>query len=398
MKTIVIQINNHNIRLGVHTNIPIEKSNLPAQAMTFKSSALIFWEAEMISYSKSTKRLRLRVVKYDLCDGIALELQQSKYEIQSVHFEPLHWKSLEPLLTTYQKSQLSQILAGPTEINSQPHLSKIYLKVPLSKLSFGMGQVRFHRAFHWRRPETEIAVSHPDSIPEFEHIKFYFTKILGKGTLEFTITVESTKSSSKIKYVTSKDLQKINTEAVRVLKISKMNEWATKKPKLEQPDKALFTFDDAMKSYGDEALGNIDSLEKDLLFHLLEKKSVRNKMQLRYLSEQIHDVEQKLLMTLVPQFGFMIVHKGQEMLHYVWELLNSHATYIWSIPRYVEFDPIKVIENEIQTITVHGRQFYRDHFEPSETLYFNTIRHKASHYSYEQYFARWKKELDALLI
>ena len=86
------------------------------------------------------------------------------------------------------------------------------------------------------------------------------------------------------------------------------------------------------------------------------------------------------------------------MTHFIWELINSHATYVWSIPQDATEEPLRVIENEVKIIAAQGRQVYKSGFQSSETLFFTALSHSASTYSYEQYFARWKKNLDCLMI
>jgi hypothetical protein len=270
--------------------------------------------------------------------------------------------------------------------------------VKLSHLNFELGFASFTKSFKWNEGEDLFIIPLPDSIPEFNHIKPYFKKVIGKSTIDVLIEVESSAEKTKVVAIKSIDLHKINEESIRILKVQKLDQWSSKKPKFAPPDKDVFTFEEAMESYGDEAFGNIDILEKDLLFHLIGKEDVRNRFQLQYLVEKIHDENEKLYMTLVPQFGFVFIFHGEEMTHLIWELLNSHATYIWSSPSKSTANIVKRIENEIRSINAYGRTHYKTNFQNTEDLFFNALIHRSSSYSYEQYFSRWQKNVNNILI
>ena len=395
MKTVLINISNKEVRFNKRLKISIHKTNLPIEFLQFRSQLEIFWKLQMISFKKEEGILRVKVLDYFSHDYTSFDSQSQKYPIRYIKFETLDWKKLEPLLSTYHKKHLSDYI---DEEATGLHQVSIPIRVPISKLTFHLGYVSFHRSFPWRKGNTEFRISHPDSIQEYEYIKYYFANILDKGTIDVYIDVESTSSETKVTNIRSTELGKINNQNVRLLKIRKIEEWSTKKPKIDQPDKKLFTFQEAMDSYGDEQLGNVDDLEKELLYHLLEKEDIRNKMQLRYLSERIQNENQPLLMTLVPQFGFVFVNDGAEMVHFIWELINSHATYVWSIPPDTSTDMVHAIEQEIQSVAALGRQMYRSKFETREDLFYHPISHQSKSYSYEQSFAKWKKNLDILLI
>ncbi|GLR18749.1 hypothetical protein GCM10007940_33650 [Portibacter lacus] len=369
---------------------------MPAAYLQFKDSAAIYWEVEMISFNKNGQVLKVSVIDYKSNSVMRFHEQVAKFPIKKLQFEPLHWTELEGLLSSYQKKNLTDIITEKAFLKSSFKTILVPLKIGLKKITFNLGYVEFPHTFKWNTKSNIHRISMPDSIPEYNYIKPYFKSILGKSSIDVVVEVESSIEMMRIRAVKSTDLSKINEEFIRILKIKKLDQWSSKKPKFAPPDQDLFTFEEAMESYGDEALGNIDFFEKDLLFHLLEKESIRNKMQLAYLSDRIQ--QGKLLMTLVPQFGFVFRYKGEEMTHYIWELLNSHATYVWSTIILDNEMAIKRIEHEIRTINVQGRTQYRSSFENGEDLFFNALIHKTGNYSYEEYFSRWKQKLDQILI
>jgi hypothetical protein len=378
--------------------LPIGATNIPIEYMRFTESSPIYWEVEMISFTKGEQKLKVKVVDYHTKKVGNFREQKPKYEILKLEFLPLHWNELQSFLTTYQKKFLQSVITE--EPFKKVNLAYIHvpLKVKLSNLNFELGFASFTKSFKWNDGLDEFRIPLADSIPEFNHIKPYFKKVIGKSTIDVLIEVESSAERTKVAAIKSIDLEKINEESIRILKVRKLDQWSSKKPKFAPPDKDVFTFEEAMESYGDEAFGNIDILEKDLLFHLLGKEDVRNRFQLQYLVEKIHDEKEKLLMTLVPQFGFVFINYGEEMTHLIWELLNSHATYIWSTPSRSTANIVKRIENEIRSINVHGRTHYKSNFQNTEDLFFHTLIHRSSSYSYEQYFSRWKKNVNNILI
>jgi len=398
VKSIIIRINNYEVSFSDQEHIPLKCSNIPFELLRFSDTRDIYWEVEMISFTKDEGRLIVRVIDYQSKRYERFSLQTPKYPIKFVEFEPFEWKQLQEVLSVYQKKKLKPFLLDASVPLEESHVSKLSFRVPLAKITFGMGFITFQRDFKWRRPLTEIKITHLESLPQYEYVKFYFARILGKKTIDVDMVIESTSTEHKITSIRSTDLKKITRDSVGILKIRKLDEWVSRKPKFAPPDQQLFTFEEAMASYGDQAFGNIDIFERDMLFHILEKEGVRNRMQLRYLSEVIHEKGERLLMTLVPQFGFVFIFRGEEMTHYIWELMNSHATYIWSIPISSTSDCIKVIENELRIISSKGRQIYKAGFQAKSNLFFKTLRHRSSKYSYEEYFARWKKEVDNLMI
>lgn len=398
MKSIILRISNQQVSLNEQLSLPLSATNIPAAYMRFKVSSPIYWRAEMISFTKGEQKLKVKVVDYHAEHDGQFREQKPKYEILKLEFLPLHWSELQSFLTSYQKKFLQNVITEEEFKKVNLARLQVPLKVRLSQLNFELGYVSFTKSFKWKDDGDLFRIPLPDSIPEFNYIKPYFKRIIGKSTIDVVIEVESTSDVTKVATVKSIDLEKIDEESIRILKVQKLEQWSSKKPMFAPPDKDVFTFEEALESYGDEDFGNIDILEKDLLFHLLETGGVRNKFQLQYLAEKIHDEEEKLLMTLVPQFGFIFICKGEEMTHLVWELLNSHATYIWSTPSRSMANNIRVVEREIRSINLHGRTFYKANFNNTEDLFFNSLIHRSSAYSYEQYFSRWKNSINNILV
>ena len=144
--------------------------------------------------------------------------------------------------------------------------------------------------------------------------------------------------------------------------------------------------------------GNIDISEKEILFLLIDKHEIRNAKELAYLANQIQDENTSLYLNLNPKIGFVFVFFGEELLHFIWELLDSNATYIWSKKKGNFESALKEIEKQISLIRSIGRAQYRHEFENSSTLYFNFLFHKTSKSEIDDPFPLWIKKIHELLI
>jgi len=160
-------------------------------------------------------------------------------------------------------------------------------------------------------------------------------------------------------------------------------------------DKSLFTPEDIFASLDDDELGKAtlphDGL--DLLNEILQHKEVRNARQLEFLSGTLHEPATKLRYVLSPSFGFVFLATGQNANHFILELLDSHATYIWSIPKDWENKEaqFRSVEQEIAAISTLGRGQYRRtlHFEHE----FWFVIHEHAERGLVDGFPRWRNRL-----
>lgn len=397
-RTIIISVSNQGIFLNPSMCLSLSKTNIPFDALQFKDSKSIYWLAEMISYDSNSALLRLKIVDYNPSEVSNFTNQKPKALVEQISFEAFHWNTFQLFLSSYKLKDIESIITREEFVKPILKEFEVAQRVSISKLKFEMGYVSFTKKFKWAKGQDKYRITLPESIPEYDYIKAYFSKILKKKSIDVQFQIKSDQSSTYVSKVVSHDLNKINSESIHVLKIQKMHEWSTKRPKFDAPDKALFDFDEMIALYDDQALGNVDVFEKDLLFQVLEQKDIRNKFQLKHLSAHIHNENLKLMLTLVPQFGFVFTHVGREMIHFIWELLESHATYIWSIPLTHRNKAREKVENEIKAINALGRTMYKSQFEARDDLFFNILVHKSSNYSYEQYFSKWRLKLESLLI
>lgn len=133
---------------------------------------------------------------------------------------------------------------------------------------------------------------------------------------------------------TSKDIDRIDQNLIEGVKVQRTLE-ITKCIRPRDLDKALFTSDDLYSlDRTNDLEGNIfKQTEKDILNLLIEKSDVRNKRELTYLSGSMQSLNYRIRFTNHPNFGFIFLTEGELNNHFIWELLNSHATYVWTIEK-----------------------------------------------------------------
>lgn len=87
------------------------------------------------------------------------------------------------------------------------------------------------------------------------------------------------------------------------------------------------------------------------------------------------------------------------MDHFIWELLNTHATYIWSIERkgYSLENKLKLIEREVNFIRENGRNIYLNSKKNAD-LIFNKINHENSETGVIDGFPKWKVRVNEKII
>ncbi|MEM1216425.1 MAG: hypothetical protein AAGJ82_12110, partial [Bacteroidota bacterium] len=172
------------------------------------------------------------------------------------------------------------------------------------------------------------------------------------------------------------------------------------KPKIQAIDKSLFTPEEYFDETTEEQLGNtFRKSDRDMLADILELKEIRNKKQLIYLSGKLQQKDRRLRFTLSPNFGFLFSVAGEEMDHFLWELLDSHATYIWSMAKHAMplDEKFKLLEREVNFIRDHGRRAFLSSTTSSDFI-FNKVNHESSNSSIIDGFPKWKARVNEKLV
>ena len=371
------------------TNLPIGHFQLSGRTM--------YWELIMKGYDNELARLDVVVVDYDSKKWEIWQSQSPKKKVVALQLLHIDWSKFENCLSYYD-GQAKELMPNNTDyldIKPLPKPVTLIHKVAVRNLRIGTGHIKYSKKVKWSATPIEFTVKHADMIPQLEYVKPYFAKILGKRTIDVHVTVWKEEGQMIIGAVHSSDMMKINRESLYVIKGFQIDKFK-KLQKSKFKDSILLT-EEVMESVESD-FGNIDSIEKEILFHLLKKDDVRNRLQLQYLSEVMDD-NQRLMLTIEPQFGFIFTIIGDEMVHMIWELIDTHATYVWSFASESwNSSIIKKLEAEFNIITTHGRSHYRNFFESKDGLFLNIVNHKNNQNPMVDHFGEWRLSLERLLI
>lgn len=445
-KEIIIKINNQNIHFNPTLSIPVRQTNLPMESMTFRFHAEIYWRIELVEYIEDAKCWNVNVSDYSVNDNQTFGKQTTTKQIEKVVFNKLDWQRLEPLLFHYQEIKLIDILYNhnikthshsedisfipetpfnlslyeiPKEIPNHSFQTKfenrqipIVPKVEHLKINFTVifqdatfidGFVVFKRFIKQVRIQVEFRIKNDCILEEFDNIKLWFSKMLRSKRFDVAAIIttidrhfsEASATSSQIDMITPNIIESVKYDRTLAL---------TRPPKTTNPDKSLYSTEDIFNLIDPDIKdGNVfNQSEPDIIKSLTQNDHVRNRKQLEYLSVIKQSTKSKIHYTLNPLFGFLFLIEGKERYHFVWELLQSHATYIWSMDKKEKevgalYSKIEDILNIIRLI---GREEYKKTRLNSDLGFnfnFKSIEHQDISINLDDGFTKWKSKLDELL-
>jgi hypothetical protein len=395
MKAVVVKIYRDKIFFSDKDFLDMEHVNLPIEHITFTMRP-IYWELMLKSYNKDSGLLSVFINNYDYKPSEKWVGKTPKSEIRYITFLNIDWDRFKACLVYYDGHARQSLADQSSQDKFQP-VKKVSLlhKVRIKDLNIHQGYVAYMKKVNWAREPVEIRIPHKDMFSKLNFVKPYFSKIIGKKTIEVDLVISRQDGNTIYHKVASNDLRKINKDSLYVIKSFETDAIRKKMRRIQGNNIFMEEID---LSLDELAFGNIDDLERDLLFSVLEQGNILNSQQLIYLSE-VMDSSQRLMITLEPQFGFIFTIKGEEMIHCIWELINSHATYIWSFPaEALTRKHIKRLEQEFAIITTHGRSHYRNHFEANDDLYLHIVHHKRRSDPMVDHFAEWRLKLESLMV
>lgn len=432
-KEIIICIDNHRVYFNPDLSIAIQDTNIPKEHLTFRSNEKILWKVEMVEYSGSEKCLKVRVLEYQSGNIDVFGKQQPKKAIERLLFEKFDWPNLEPLLSSYQKIHLHHVLSNidadlfstgevwpdkgqklePFSIPADLPVSDIKAKtenittqflIDISDIQFKLGYVAFIKKIEQINDKVEFRIINEHILAEFDNVKYWFAKILKTRkikvnagiTIRNKVVIGTTATSAHIDKITPALIDSVKYQRTHAL---------IKAPKIDMPDKSLFTAEEIFSQFeSDDIEGNaFRQTDIDILSFLSEKSNIRNKHQLTYLAGGKQTERQKLRYTLYPHFGFVFLIEGEKNNHFVWELLNSHATYIWSLGKSDQDIELqyKRIEAIIGAVRSSGREEYKRAYRNNHQdhdLAFRAIEHDQANSHLKDGFLKWKNKLNEMLV
>lgn len=394
MKTVLIRIYQDKLWFNETLSLSLDKTNLPFNYFKF-STRPIYWLLEMKSYDKDEKKLSVIVLDFKATKIEDWIIQQPKADVLRLNFLHLDWGAFCQCLSYYQ-ADAKELLPHDQRLQSASNIKyhDYQVTVPISKLKIGFGKVTFVKKFKWSPQEVTVEIVQPIMVPELDLVKSYFVKVLGKRTIDVDLNLKIVDGNVTVNKAASPDLMKIDNAAIYVIKSYKIEDF---KHTLKGSFKNQILID-LQEEDSHDSFGNIDVFERDILFHVLEGEDIKNKAQLSFLADILLD-NQKLLLTLEPQFGFVFVINGREMVHCVWELVDSHATYVWSFnTRSFGDAQLKALEQQFLLLAQHGRSHYRNNVVNTPDLFFNVVQHKRSDDPIIDHFGKWRIELEKYFV
>lgn len=442
---IIIKIEKDKIFFNLYHSISSNNTNIPVGNMSFKYQDGIYWKIELIEYNNETQCWNVKVQDYNVKDISSFSKQRSTKPIEKLNFEKLDWKKLEPQLMSYKPMSINAILLNyPTDtlkqkdesdINIEKHIqyeisridtnlipiastpqveleiqSKIPLKdtinVPFSigfeDITFNNGYVSFAKFIKQIRRRIDFEIKNDYVLKEFDNVKGWFSKRLKVNRIKVLAEIVLLDGQVIDIKASSEHIDMITPELIESIKQQRTLE-LTKPPKSRSNDKSIFTSEEIFNlldhTYQE---GNVfNQADNEIINILAISKNSRNRIQLEYLAQARQTTNSKIRYTLNPLFGFLFTVEGTENYHFVWELLDSHATYIWSIERTdKEIDILfKSIEEFINKIREIGRDEYKKAYRKSKDMgfTFNVIDHDIITKSTNMGFIKWQTKLNELL-
>ena len=420
--TLILRPTNERLYLTDELALPWSATNLGEGNFLLRMREPVFWEVEMTSYDRASGTLSVRIVDYTAAADRYQPTRPARSAVRAVEFATLDRERFCAQLTYYRaaelplsSSEISSTVAdgrsvpevleantlpeppdSPDTKDALPRSYSLTFSVPITELTIGDGYAEgYYRdwvgAIRYRIPNPYLR-------KEFHPIRGFFARQLRRKTVDVTaqLTFDAA-GEPEILTARSPQLYRIDDRLLEVLRARTLQD-LLRRP--EETDRRLFTPEELLANYAsdDPARVLLPPPGAELLEEILRTQDVRNAAQLAHLASR-QEPGQKLRFVLSPRFGFLFFVRGEGgMHHFLLELLDSHATYIWSFPRAegTLADHLERVTAEVQHLHAVGRSSYRrSHTFPYP---FWTVRHEAVGSEFVDGFPRWKARVEEGLI
>ncbi len=426
VKKIVLRVDNAGVHYSATGCFPWSMTNLPANAFRFRDREEVYWEVGLTDYAADAAALHLEVLHYEAEDLDFDPQRQMKRPVNRLVFAPLDAEAFKAQLMYYRLGELAAVLAPSSarpapadwdddddfldddtdflddELLDEEEAWELACPVPVRSVDFafpfldlkiGNGGVSGEVELPGVAKPLPFKIANEHLLAEFDAIKPYFVKALQRKTIRVAAQLSFPDGRPALSGASSAEIARIDERMLELFRARSLRDLLRGSPRTV--DKSLFTPEDFFESLDDDALGKalLPQDGHDLLAALLQERPVRNARQLEFLSGRLHGSGQKLRYVLSPEFGFVFFAAGQDAHHFILELLDSHATYVWSIPRDWEDLPAQylAVEREIAAIATVGRGQYRRYLHFEHAFWF--VIHEAAESGVTDGFPRWKNRL-----
>ena len=361
----------------------------------------------MVNYTAESATLRVRVVDFEAEPEDYQPDRPARAPIRRVVFEPLDRDAFCAQLSFYRPEGLPLTPPRQAELRRTPPATSedpppaapppdptrrtVSFVVPFADLVIVDGGVTGIHPGLQGMPLT-FRIRNPHLVKEFDVIRDYFARRLRRTTVDVTAEYRFLADGTEgLHNARSPQIDRIDDRFIEVLRARTLRDFLQQ----EDPDKRLFTPEELWERSADDdrVRALLPPPGPELLAALIEEGRVRNARQLAHLADR-HTREQKLRFVLSPHFGFLFFVRGEGMHHFVLELLDSHATYVWSLPRGsgTLSDHFHAVRQEVQQLNATGRQAYRRANTFDYTFW--SVRHEQIGSEFVDGFPRWRARLE----
>jgi hypothetical protein len=285
-----------------------------------------------------------------------------------------------------------------TEIDAYKRRIEKELLINISDFQFHDGFVSTPKLLKNPAVEINIVIHNSTFRKEFEYIKEYFIKYLGRKTVKVFIDYMLGLDTLSDLNCNCSDLEGIDDSVIESIRVKRTN--ILKKPSLKET-KPILDLEEIFLIMNDPSAGKnvFEQSEEDIINHFINIDGIRNKQQLSFLVNELQIGTEKIRFTVHPIFGFVIFYKTNSNSYFIWELLDSHATYIWYAGNSVlsKMSLFMEFEKAIEYIKGLGRDKYKQAYKEgiiNETIQFKSIYHKRNEASG---ITDWKEKLKSIL-
>lgn len=428
MSTIILKLDDDFISFNNSLSMDWEKTDFPKKYCRFHTNP-IYFEAEQLHYNKESRTLAIRVINYTSTKIEEFKKQNPKYPIEWLEIDKMDWQKFKSFLYSFNAQMIryyfynaeelfnnaedtieetkfrlrSNIQSlhhqGPNSLFQQdrePVIENIQTiaKIKFEEAKFYNGKIGFTAKLKKNKITREFFIVNEFLKEEFEYIKPWIIKKLGIFFLA-SINIKLVNGEIEEASAGSDEIDQINADLIESIRILKVAEFF-KNPAIE---KLLYNHDDVLSvvNESDGETNVLNASASDILEIMVRQGIVRNVRQLEFLSKDKQSLNDKLRFTAKPHFGFVFKVDGITKQFFIWELLNTHATYVWERDANEKgFDDF--IQNEISLIKTNGREKYRRYYKNLGTkdFRFHLIEHEGADLSAEERFLKWREKVEAI--
>lgn len=431
---IFIRISQNRFYFSDEKSFGLQETSLADAGISFKYQTEFFWEVlEEDNYVKEGE-ICLKIINYYAKPSIEFKGHSIDPNVKFIRFMPLKWSHLVAQLSFYKKKALIDeniVYEDDNSLNTNGYQDELRLpsnrsinsfeafiqkeqvverieeigKIFYKDIDFDTGKVSFTFNSKELGQTFNLEIENPILRKEFNTIKSYFPKVLD-GKKHFTVKVVFKLKGEDVidKEVSSEEIQSIDDKVIGQIKDERIENLIST-PVSYLDEKTLFNAENIFDRFSEVSEeGNVfNQTEEEIISTLINKKKIRNAKHLQFLSGQMHSPKLKIHFTLKPYFGFVFFVEGQAKNHFCWELLETHATYVWS---YVKLEnensqQLEMLQKIINQIKVNGREKYKKMVRESldnQSFEFNAIDHFKINTSEKEAFHFWKQRLLPLLV